>query len=267
MSELADRFLEETAFDATHNLETEQKFYDQVKRLLLGFSQKAEKVLSIQGKRKVHRLSISYHDLCQKFESIYAIFPSLISQAMHHCASGKETVPLFVSKNLARLPGLVAKLNENHATYSLPEGSGAWGASQLATALPILKQLEDTPLFKHIECFSSATCFEKDATEKEVDNFLNISTSSSPTHIVSKGIAYRIDRSFDKDDLEENSTSRWPFSFIQEEGAWFLQADSGITLMVNQEEVKTKKRLHINDLIIVDAAEKKETYLVISVFS
>lgn len=264
MSQLANHFLEETAFDATHNLETEQVFYNQVKKVLAVSHQKGETVLSIEGKKKTHRLSVSYHDLCQKFESVYEAASQLLSQVKDHLGMNANSYPLFLSKRMATLPGLMEKCAANNTVNVLSEGSSAYGAARLASQQPTLRELEDTPLFKYIE-YAPQQPHTRQDTEKQKSISRIIHGLPYPTHIVHQGIALPIDIASDKNNSNETMADKWPFSVIQEQKGLALQVKPGEAVMLNQQPIKAKEKLNINDSITTQKDGKTETFLVIYV--
>lgn len=149
---LANRFLSQTAFDVSHNAQTEQAFFNQAVALLRKLGKTPEATIQLEGKKRPRKMVISRDTIARFLDGI----TNQLTQIAIKAAGGKDldSKPklLAITERARRIPGLKEQL-ENAGGFkliSLPEGAAAFGAARFGLEAPVVKDLTETPLITRI---------------------------------------------------------------------------------------------------------------------
>jgi len=191
VSRLANRFLGETAFDITDDAATEQQFYNQVKQLIEDLRDKSECSLAMGNVKRHRKMAVSQDEIARYLESPYASLVEFVEKNWANLESNTKGT-LVLSERVSRLPGLVQKLSSGGTRniFCLPRAAGAQGAALLAKIMPLVSNLEDTPLTSRID-LSLAAISADAATGHSSESGVSSGEAKvmPPTHIVHEGIA------------------------------------------------------------------------------
>ena len=187
VTHLSNRFLGETAFDALHNAESEQCFYNQVKGLLGTLKSAPRGIIEMGSSQRSRTMTVSKEDLALGLESTTTVLIDQILNAWGEAADKEVDWSLLLSERAAAVPGLSDRLQNAVpcAVYSLQSGAAARGAVLFGRQASLIRDLEETPLTVSITRdqipISPRIRPDKLATPTPVD---------SPTHLVHQGVAY-----------------------------------------------------------------------------
>ncbi len=155
---LANRFLSQTAFDVTHNAQTEQAFFCRTVDLLRSLKTAPEATMELEGRIRPRKMVVSREMLARFLDSKTSRLVQIAVKAAG--GPGRAEGPpclLALTERARRIPGLKEKLEQTgkFRLNSLPEGAAAAGAARFGLEAPVVKDLADIPLFNKIPLVKS----------------------------------------------------------------------------------------------------------------
>lgn len=159
---LANRFLQETAFEVDHDARTQQAFSDGVRKALVDLIDQEETVLSVEGRRRAKQMRIDRKTVMEPILSVYQALESEI-QALQPAGEAPRTT--IFSPPARRLPNLLGYF-QKYSPVTVPLGTAAMLAAELAQKYHLPGSLEDTPLLRE---FGAKTIRRAPKTEAPAD--------------------------------------------------------------------------------------------------
>ncbi|MGJ3242287.1 MAG: hypothetical protein ACFE0O_04920 [Opitutales bacterium] len=184
---MAQRFLQETAYDVHDDPEDEQSFFLQVRRLLFSGRLKPAREIRIDVSGNARHMHVPDDIL----ESALATWTDRLSELTSRTLTAEpglkpgEPVTMLLSPRASGLRGLGVRIGRNsprpvHVVRTEP-GSAAAGAAQVAARLKPSEDLEQTPVI---------TTWERPPAEGADRPESLETTFRSPTHVLFDAVAY-----------------------------------------------------------------------------
>ncbi len=192
-SKLTQRFLSETAFDISEDLEIEQLFFEKIRRLLYGGHQRTmELAIPFEGREIAIQLGV---DFLERLVTPYTerIADTVFRSLREDMRGGSHPrIVLQLTGRAAALPGLAAFI-QRHAPVPIQvvtaeRGEAAAGAARIAARFKPASDLQHTPVFatwKRPEVGIDAS--ETRTGADEATKF-----SLPPTHLLYGSVAFPI---------------------------------------------------------------------------
>lgn len=149
---LTNRFLSQTAFDVTHNAQTEQAFFCRTINLLRSLKTSSEAIIELEGQKRPRKMVVSRDMLARFLDGKTSRLAQIAVKAAGEPGRAGGLCLLVLSERAWRIPGLKEKLEMTgkFQIISLPEGAAAVGAARFGQEVPVVKDLADTPIFNQI---------------------------------------------------------------------------------------------------------------------
>ncbi len=200
---LANSFLSQTAFDVTHNAETEQQFYDQVQNLLELFREQEEATIEMESLKRARKLSVYRDTAAKHLESINESLTNMVEKALKETGFARRNteIPFVFSQRAAKIPGLAEKIaSMSKCSISVAEaGSAALGAALFGKDAPVFEDLAEAEITTSIELGELglppvATAEIAEPPKQQISAPTGEEGPAAPisTHIVCKGIGHPI---------------------------------------------------------------------------
>ncbi len=205
---LANSFLSQTAFDVTHDANTEQQFYNQTQNLLELFREQEEATIEMESLKRSRKMSVYRDTVAKHLEPVNESLAQLVDKSLKevYSAGNEKSIPFVISERAAKIPGLAEKIAAAHnASIIVSEfGSAASGAALLGKASTVFENLEEAGITTSIDLRELG--LDKVPTKEkmsesidEVPSPIELARESEPaktlpTHIVYKGLGARIEK-------------------------------------------------------------------------
>lgn len=193
-SKLAQRFLSETAFDISEDLEVEQLFFEKIRKLLYGGHQRTmELSIPFEGRQISIQLGV---DLLERLVAPFTerIADTVFRSLREDLQGGSHPrIVLQLTGRAAALPGLAAFI-QRHAplpveVITAERGEAAAGAARIAARFKPAVDLQHTPVFSTwkrpelgMDAYETSTSTSGEPSEATL----------SPTHLLYGSIAFPI---------------------------------------------------------------------------
>jgi len=185
---IAAAFVAATRFDPFHHAETEQQLYDRLPTWLSLLCEQERADFELEHDSDEYRVPIEREALLGVAAGFYRAVSQLVAQ---HREPGRPLV-VQLSDRLAALPGLVADLGrlDDAVIERLEIGCAAQGAVR---APGIVRRTEHVKLLKRLPWRAPPSEVSALSLRAAVERPAPARDRSPPTHIVYRGVAYRVD--------------------------------------------------------------------------
>jgi FHA domain-containing protein len=255
----AEIFVRVTRLDPFHHSETEQQLYERVPEWLAQLESSSSVECVLRHRDEEFRATVSRDAVLAAVTGFYRAALQLIAQTRE---PGRSLVVLLSSR-LAALPGLVTELArlDDAQIELLPQGQAARGA--LLAAGEVLAGADaGVKLWKHLKWRAAAAAEPETGASAPVRPVRAAADDDAPTHVVYRGVVYRIDgkgvligreanggrRTIVVDD-QSSGVSREHCELVLRDGELRLHDLSRFGTFVNEKRVSGEATLHRSDVI------------------
>ncbi len=283
MPKLANRFLSQTAFDVTHDANTEQAFYNQIRRLIDALRTAPECALELGGLKRPRQMVVTRDSLARHLDTVNDSILQFVKKAVS--TAGLGPMKLYLTERVSRVPGLSEKLGSGTECQliHLDIASAAFGATAYAGDIPLVDDLDHTPVITRIPVDQPA--FNTPPLEIKEDSIAGDETTNDsssdeislrPTHIVYEGIAYPLGNDHfeigtdipDKQNGLRLSSSNQGIEkhhcrIYNEKKGIKIETDNRETTYLNHELISNERYLTVGDAISLGNKDPKIDLLLI----
>ncbi len=194
---LANRFLQQTAFDVKEDRRIERAFHAQTREMLLHLGRVGEASLEVSTREKSRQMTISKEIVAIDLAPQVKILTQMLLRAVNDFAGKNESIQICLSERAAAIQGLkesiisqgIGQVNE------LPLESAAFGAANYGKGWEAVNNVEEIRVETGID-LDQLPGSDSDATPPHLGSIRLIQEGRSlnPTHIVCDGLAYDLSK-------------------------------------------------------------------------